>query len=175
MSVEISKFLNLRQHSLRSSSQQFWVSFFSSISFLFSSAPCSEHLSSDASGCLSLGIRSTQVAQQRLVVLSCCVLSMKCRVVDVATQCVHANISYLTYVSAVLLESVQLVVASLLTKVTHYLHIFLSFLGGFSVTDEEQEKCLMALWTGFSVQFWNRLLTLAETKVYSNNQSDHIF
>ena len=40
----------------------------------------------------------------------------------------------------------------------------------------EQVKCLMALWTGFSVQFWNRLLTLAETKeFFSTDQSDHIF
>ena len=34
----------------------------------------------------------------------------------------------------------------------------------------------MALWMGFSVQFWNRLLTQAETKAFfSKNQSDHIF
>ena len=33
-------------------------------------------------------------------------------------------------------------------------------------TDNKQEKCLMALWTFFSVQLWNRLLTLGEIKAF---------
>ena len=35
----------------------------------------------------------------------------------------------------------------------------------------EQEKWLMALWTSFSVQFWNKLLTLAEKKAFFSKKS----
>ena len=36
---------------------------------------------------------------------------------------------------------------------------------------QKQEKCLMALWTGFPVQFWNRLLTDRNKGIFSLKKS----